>query len=40
MPDHVHKLIELTGTSTKTMEDAIQNAVTKASKTVSKDALV
>ncbi len=34
MPDHVHKLIELTGTSTKTMEDAIQNAVTKASKSV------
>ncbi len=25
MPDHVYKLIELTGTSTKTMEDAIQN---------------
>ena len=22
MPDHVHKLIELTGTSNKTMEDA------------------
>lgn len=34
MPDHVYKHIELTGTSTKTMEDAIQNAVTKASKTV------
>jgi len=34
MPDHVYKHIELTGTSTKSMEDAIQNAVAKASKTV------
>ena len=34
MPDHVYEHIELTGTSTKTMEDAIQNAVIKASKTV------
>jgi dodecin len=34
MPDHVYKHIELTGTSTKSMEDAIQNAVAKASNTV------
>jgi flavin-binding protein dodecin len=34
MLDHVYKHIELTGTSTKSMEDAIQNAVAKASKTV------
>jgi hypothetical protein len=34
MTDHVYKLIELTGTSAKSLEDAIQNAITKASKTV------
>ncbi len=34
MSDHVYKLIELTGSSTMTLEDAIQNAITRASKTV------
>jgi len=34
MSDTVFKLIELTGTSGKSLEDAIQNAVAKASKTV------
>jgi len=34
MEDHTYKLIELTGTSSKSMEDAVQNALTKASKTV------
>ena len=32
--DPVYKLIDLTGTSSVSMEDAIQNAVAKASKTV------
>ncbi len=30
----VYKLIEVVGTSTKSYEDAIQNAVTKASETI------
>ncbi|MGE5608477.1 MAG: dodecin [Bacillota bacterium] len=34
MNDHVFKLIELTGTSTTTLEDAIQNAITRASETL------
>jgi len=34
MPDHVYKLIELTGSSTTSVEDAIQNAIARASKTV------
>jgi flavin-binding protein dodecin len=34
MSDHVYKLIELTGTSTKSVEDAIRNAVARAAKTV------
>ncbi len=34
MPDHVYKLVELTGSSTTTMEDAIQNAIARAAKTV------
>jgi len=34
MNDQVYKLIELTGTSTTSLEDAIQSAVAKASKTV------
>ena len=34
MPDHVYKLIELTGSSKTSIEDAIQNAVTKAAETV------
>jgi len=34
MSGKVYKLIELTGTSAESMEDAVQNAVKKASKTV------
>ena len=34
MPDHVYKLIELTGTSTKTMEEAISNAIARAGRTI------
>ena len=34
MSDHVYKLIELTGSSTTSMEDAIRNAIDRASDTV------
>lgn len=34
MKDHVYKLIELTGTSTKSIEEAINNAVKRAGKTI------
>lgn len=34
MSDHVYKLIELTGSSTTGLEEAIQNAIVKAGKTV------
>jgi dodecin len=34
MSEHVYKLIELTGSSTQSMEHAVRNAVTKAAKTV------
>ena len=34
MSDHVYKQIELTGSSKTSVEDAIQNAITKASKTL------
>jgi dodecin len=34
MSNHVYKTIELTGSSPKGLEDAIANAVKKASKTV------
>lgn len=34
MGDHVYKLIELTGSSSKSMEDAVENAITRAAKTV------
>ncbi|ABA58179.1 dodecin [Nitrosococcus oceani] len=34
MSDHVYKKIELTGSSAKSMEDAVQQAVSKASKTL------
>lgn len=34
MPDHIYKRIELTGTSTKNIEDAIEKAVKKAAATV------
>ena len=34
MPDHVYKHIELTGSSTKSSDDAIRNALAKAAKTM------
>ena len=32
--DHIYKILELVGSSDKSIEDAIQNAVTRASKTI------
>ncbi len=34
MTEHVYKLIELTGSSTKNLEDAIRSAIKKASKSL------
>ena len=34
MSDHVYKIIELTGSSKKSFDDAVQNAIGKASKTM------
>lgn len=34
MSDHVYKKVELTGSSTESIDDAIRNAVDKASETV------
>lgn len=34
MSDHVYKTLELTGSSTKSIEDAVTKAVAKASETV------
>jgi flavin-binding protein dodecin len=34
MPDHVYKVIELTGSSQKGLQDAIETAIARASKTV------
>ena len=34
MAEHVYKLVELTGSSKTNIEDAIQNAIAKASQTV------
>lgn len=34
MEEHVYKLIELTGTSKQSLEGAINNAITKAAKSV------
>ena len=34
MSNHVYKLIELTGSSTTTIEDAVGNAIAKAAKTM------
>jgi len=34
MKDHVYKLIELTGTSTTSMEDAVDKAIKRAHKTI------
>jgi flavin-binding protein dodecin len=32
--DHVYKILELVGSSEKSIDDAIQNAITRASKTI------
>jgi len=34
MDEHIYKQVELTGSSKTSIEDAIQNAITKASKTL------
>jgi hypothetical protein len=34
MEDHVYKMIELAGSSPTSIEDAIQNAITRAAKTL------
>ncbi len=34
MPDHVYKVIEIVGSSTESVEDAIDNAIQRASKTL------
>jgi flavin-binding protein dodecin len=34
MTDHVYKSVEITGTSTTTLEDAVQNAIARTSKTL------
>jgi flavin-binding protein dodecin len=34
MQDHVYKMIELAGSSATSIEDAIQNAITRAAKTL------
>jgi flavin-binding protein dodecin len=34
MPDHIYKTIELVGSSSKGVEDAVQKAVAKAAETV------
>jgi flavin-binding protein dodecin len=34
MDEHIYKIIQLTGSSTTSMEDAVKNAVERASKTL------
>jgi flavin-binding protein dodecin len=34
MPDHVYRIIEVAGSSEKSIEEAIQNAVSRASRTL------
>ena len=34
MADHIYKKVELTGSSEKSMEDAIRNAIERASRTL------
>ncbi len=34
MPDHVYKKLELTGSSTVSVEEAVQNAIAKAAKSI------
>jgi flavin-binding protein dodecin len=36
MNEHVYKMLELTGSSTTSIEDAVANAIAKAAKTVRK----
>ena len=36
MSEHVYKMLELTGSSTTSIEDAVANAIAKAAKTVRK----
>jgi dodecin len=36
MTDHIYKLIELTGSSKNSIEEAVQNAIAKAARTVHK----
>ncbi len=36
MPDHVYKSVELTGSSHTTMEEAVENAIARASKSIHK----
>lgn len=34
MPDHVYRIIEVAGSSERSIDDAIRNAVTRASRTL------
>ena len=34
MPDHVYKTVEITGSSTTTMEEAVRTAIARAAKTL------
>ena len=34
MKDHVYKILDLVGSSEKSIEDAVQNAITKAAATI------
>lgn len=34
MSDHVYKIVDIVGSSTKSTDDAIQNAIARASKTL------
>lgn len=34
MPDHIYKSIELTGSSTSSIEEAVDKAIARASKTI------
>ena len=34
MPDHIYKTIELTGSSTSSIEEAVDKAIAKVSKTI------
>jgi flavin-binding protein dodecin len=34
MPDHIYKVVEVVGSSTSTVDDAVRNAISRAAKTV------